>query len=52
MNDPVRLIEPLGERAASLPLDLGGTDAAVVLPGAEGMVARVVRGEKIGTTVR
>lgn len=36
MNQPVHILEPLGERAASLPLDLGGEGSALIVPGVEG----------------
>jgi formylglycine-generating enzyme required for sulfatase activity len=42
MNQQVRIIEPLGERAATLPLDLGGEGASLVLPGVEGVVLALV----------
>lgn len=41
MSSPIRVIEPLGERAASLPLELGGTGAALALPGVERVVATI-----------
>ncbi len=37
MSSTLRIIEPLGTRAATLPLDLGGEGAALVLPGASGI---------------
>lgn len=36
MTQQVRIIEPLGSRAATLPLDLGGEGAALSVPGVEG----------------
>jgi formylglycine-generating enzyme required for sulfatase activity len=35
MTQPVRIIEPLGSRAATLPLELGGEGAALSLPGVD-----------------
>lgn len=37
MSHGLRIIEPLGNRAATLPLDLGGEGAGLVLPGASGI---------------
>lgn len=42
MSSNLRIIEPLGSRAATLPLDLGGEGAAVVLPGASGIVLTLI----------
>lgn len=36
MSSTLRINEPLGSRAATLPLELGGEGAALVLPGVEG----------------
>jgi formylglycine-generating enzyme required for sulfatase activity len=44
MNLEVRIHEPLGDRAATLPLVLGGDGAALVLPGVEGQVLRIAPG--------
>lgn len=42
MNTQIRIIEPLGERVATLPLDLGGEGASLVVPGVEGRALRLV----------
>src|SRR5688572_22352554 len=42
MSQQVRIKEPLGERAALLPLDLGGEGAALSLPGLEGIVLTII----------
>ncbi len=44
MTAPIRILEPLGERAAALPLELGGAGAALAVPGAEGIAMRLVPG--------
>src|SRR5690606_29523852 len=44
MNTQIRLIEPLGERVATLPLDVGGEGAALVLPGATDNLLRIEPG--------
>lgn len=41
MSSTLRINEPLGSRAATLPLDLGGDGAALVLPGVEGTAASI-----------
>jgi formylglycine-generating enzyme required for sulfatase activity len=38
MSAAIRIHEPLGERAATLPLTLGGDDADLRLPGVQGLV--------------
>lgn len=41
MSSTLRINEPLGSRAATLPLDLGGEGAGLVLPGVEGIALRI-----------
>ncbi|MDQ2642047.1 MAG: SUMF1/EgtB/PvdO family nonheme iron enzyme [Pseudomonadota bacterium] len=41
MSATLRINEPLGSRAATLPLDLGGAGAALVLPGVEGIAVSI-----------
>ena len=41
MTQQVRIIEPLGSRAATLPLELGGEGAALSLPGANGVALTI-----------
>ena len=41
MSAAARILEPLGERAATLPLALGGAGADLVVPGAAGIALRL-----------
>lgn len=42
MNQAIRIVEPLGERAAALPLEVGGEGAGLVVPGASGSALSLV----------
>jgi formylglycine-generating enzyme required for sulfatase activity len=41
MMQQIRIIEPLGSRAATLPLELGGEGAALTLPGVDGIALTI-----------